>query len=766
MDSALRTVQSTVNNLSGRPERAATHPPLEGPPDLDAATSELTTGLARIALRTPMNASAILSAAREVFEGAVKSYSSLERNGGHWAMLPIQLPLSLGTLLTEQGLRGLYISQIVGPDRFPGFVNYMLEVFNDVHVYLSLQYREEAKRQLEVVRQNPKDAGARITLGRTYIKCGMFEEAARELKIAAMDPAVRAEALYESTVAQYRAGNYRQAVKDGAASLALDLSSDRTRLWLWLAAQKLNGYPPEVPAELQMEMKVGYHPTRVKFEDVAAEIGLDKTSASRGTAVFDFDGDGYLDVVVAATHGGCTVYHNNGDGTFTDVTIGSGLEACVDSFALAVGDYNNDGLPDLFITRYGFFSGECALYRNNGDGTFTEVTEEAGVKCWGPGFTANWADYDGDGFLDLFVSNNLGSLFDRKTPNRLFHNNGDGTFTEVSGAAGICSRQPTIGCAWGDYNNDGRPDLFVSSGVGRPQLYRNNGDGTFTDVSREAGVDAPCFGSVAFWFDYDNDGWLDLAQMVWSPPDDVFYTMSNGEGPARGNPMRIFHNNRNGTFTQRNRDLGINGCFGTMSGNAGDFNNDGRMDLLLGNGSPHMDNAEPPMLLEADDQGIFHNVTFAAGLPFTGKGHGVNMADLAGDGRLCLIVASGGAYPGDLLTTSVFRPTRLPGNYLNLRLVGTKSNRDAIGARVVLRAGGREQHGIVSGGSGFGCLPFEQHFGLAKIKEIDSLRVRWPSGLEQEWEAPPINTTLRLTEGRTGWEHVYSPRKATGTSGK
>jgi len=209
----------------------------------------------------------------------------------------------------------------------------------------------------------------------------------------------------------------------------------------------------------------------------------------------------------------------------------------------------------------------------------------------------------------------------------------------------------------------------------------------------------------------------------------------------------------------KNRELGLTGCYGMMSGNAGDYNNDGRMDFFVGNGDPHMDRTEPPMLLEDDGTGRYNNVTFAAGLPFTGKGHGANMADLAGDGRMCLIVASGGAYPADLLTTSVFRPKTLPGNYLNVRLVGTRSNRNAVGARLKLDAGGLSQHRLVSGGSGFGCLPYEQHFGLAECTKIDALEIRWPNGLKQRIVDLPYNDTIRITEGKDGWETVYRKTK-------
>jgi hypothetical protein len=523
-----------------------------------------------------------------------------------------------------------------------------------------------------------------------------------------------------------------------------------------LAAQKAGGYPHSVREDLRMEVVAGFHPTAMELEDVAAEIGLDKTCGGRGTAIFDSNGDGTLDVVIAGAHAGCSFYRNNGDGTFTDISTGSGLDRCVYGFGLAVGDYDNNGLPDLFVSGLGFFDGQGLLMRNNGDGTFTDVTKEAGLDMWGPAFSASWVDYDGDGYLDLFVVNNLGGLFNRKTPNRLFHNNGDGTFTDVTEAAGLKTVWPTIGAAWGDFSNNGRPDLFLSN-AGPAQLFRNNGNGTFTDVSREAGIDAPVISSVCVCCDIDDDGWLDIVHFTWSRFRDAIYTLRTGQGPSGGSPLRILRNNRDGTFTNIAPQLGLTGCWGTMSGTVGDFNNDGHLDILLGNGDPSIDRLEAAVLLENDGR-QFHNVTFAAGMPFTGKGHGANMADLAGDGRLHLIVATGGLYPGDLLTTTVFRPKCLPGNYLNVRLVGTRSNRDAIGARLTLRADGREQHRLLSGGSGFGCLPCEQHFGLATLTQIDSLEIRWPSGYVQRLDQLPINHTLRIFEGREGWEAVYPNR--------
>ena len=162
------------------------------------------------------------------------------------------------------------------------------------------------------------------------------------------------------------------------------------------------------------------------------------------------------------------------------------------------------------------------------------------------------------------------------------------------------------------------------------------------------------------------------------------------------------------------------------------------------------------MILLESDGTKYRNVSFSAGLPFAGKSHGTNCADLFGDGRLSVIIAAGGAYPGDLLTSSVYCPDKLPGNYLNVRLAGVKSNRDAIGARITLIRGESRQMREVGGGTNFGCLPFEQHFGLGKLTGIDALEIRWPSGLRQRVDNPPLNSTIRITEGRPAWDDVYA----------
>ncbi len=752
---ALGTAQRGIQMVAGQRPAPAPGAPLDGPTDMDVAVSDFANRVARIARYATVEPAELPRVSAEIADAAKRSFSfvNLTEPGGF--IFPAQLALSVGSLAVQSALRGLATFEFFGPTKIQPLVKDLFQMFTELPVFIGLEYKEIIRRCENRLQTTPDDHKTRLELGEILGKCGLYDQAEAELmKIPADSPSYPA-AVYEAAVSMGRAGKLERSCRFGVEALRADPLNERARYWLWLTAKKMGTYPAFVPEDCRMEVTAGYDKPIVEFTDIAARIGLDKTSAGRGIAIFDYDNDGYLDIMICAAHGGCTLYHNNGDGTFTDVSISSGVDKLVNTFAITAGDYNNDGFVDVYITRLGFYSGEGELLRNNGDGTFTIVTKEAGLSSWGPGFSPSWVDYDGDGLLDLFIANNIGGLFDRKTPNRLFHNNGDGTFTETTEQAGLKTLWPTIGCSWGDYDNDGRPDLFLSNAMGRSQLYHNNGDGTFTDVSDKAGVTESCFGTAAAWWDYDNDGWPDIAQFVWSDHEDVIHTMRFGESPADGVPMRVYHNNRDGTFTEVGRDLGLNGCWGTMSANVADVNNDGYMDVVLGNGSPKMDRLDPMVLMEFN--GVrFRNTTFAAGLAYRGKSHGVNMADLFGDGRMSILVASGGQYPGDLLTTSVYYPNRLAGNYVNVRLVGVKSNRSAIGARIAVKAGGRWQYREISGGSNFGCLPLEQHFGLASYQTIEALEIRWPSGLKQNFEALPINKTYEFTEGQNTAKDVYA----------
>jgi tetratricopeptide (TPR) repeat protein len=753
--SVLKNAQSTIDKLTGHNPGTVKGAPVNGPEDIDLALVDFLTRVSRVYRYTPLELAQLPTASSDILAAARESFRNLDLKDPRNLALPIQFALSMGTLFTESALRGLATLDVVGLSRVPRLVEDFYEMFTEIPVFAGLEYGELIDRCEKRLATAPNDYRARMELARVLSKCGRYGDADVEYKKIPPQSSYYATAMHEAGAALYRAGRFEAAIRAEVRSMDANPSDERPRSVMFQAANRLGGYPSYVPEAHRMEMRAGYAKPTVYFEDIAAVVGLDKTSGGRGTAVFDYDNDGWLDILITAAFGGSTLYHNNGDGTFTDVSVSSGMDKVTNTFAVVAGDYNNDGLTDVFVTRSGFYAGDGQLFRNNGDGTFTDVTEEAGLRdIWGPAFTASWVDYDGDGLLDLFVANNLGGLFDRKTPNRLFHNNGDGTFTEATEQSGLKTIWPTIGGAWGDYDNDGFMDLFLSNALGRSQLFHNNGDGTFTDVSAHAGVTALGFGSPAFFWDYDNDGWMDIGQFIWSDHDDVIHTMRHGQGPPGGQSMRVYRNNRDGTFSLVSRELGLTECWGTMSGSFGDFNNDGYLDLALGNGSPKLDRLDPMVIFESDGE-RFRNTSFAAGLPFTGKSHGVNMADLFGDGRLSILVGAGGAYPGDLLTTSIYCPKTLPGNYLNVRLAGVQSNRSAIGARVSLEAGGRKQYREVTGGSNFGCLPFEQHFGLAGITKVDAVEIRWPSGLKQRFQDLPVNHTLQFTEGDGQWSDVY-----------
>ncbi len=759
LNSALKTAQRTLDNVTGQQRLLRNGAPLQGPQESDAAVSDFATRLARIFRYTVVDNKDIGNVTSEIVAAARRSFGYLDLADPRNVSFPAQVALSVGTLAVQSALRGFATLELVGPEHTAKLIRDFFELYTEVGVFIHLEYKSVIEKYRARLAAEPNDHWTRVQLTKMLVKCGLYDDAAREARMVPPESTEFAPANHQLAVALARAGRNREAAEAAVAALKADPHDERIRFWLWQTAQEMGGYPDFVPLSNRIEVRAGWAEPTVIFEDIAAQIGFDKTSAGRGIAIFDYDNDGYLDIVMASAHGGCNLFHNNGDGTFTDVSVASGLDTAVNTFGITVGDYNNDGYPDVFITRLGFYAGEAQLFRNNGDGTFTDVTEQAGLNVWGPTFLSTWVDYDGDGYLDLFLANNLSGLFDRKTPNRLFHNNGDGTFTEVTEKSGLKTIWPTTGAAWLDYDNDGRPDLFLSNGVGRSQLFHNNGDGTFTDVSEKAGVTEFGFGSPAFCWDFDNDGWMDIGQFQWSDHEDLIYTMRHGEGPPDGHPFRAYRNNRDGTFSMVSREIGLTGCWGTMSGNFGDFNNDGLLDIVFGNGSPKMDRRDPMIVME-NRRGKFVNVSFAAGLPFSGKSHGVTVADLFGDGRLSILVGAGGQYPGDLLTTTVFCPKVLPGNYVNVRLVGTKSNRSAIGARVIVEADGTKQFREVSGGTNFGCLPFEQHFGLGTITEIDTIIVRWPSGLIQRFDDPAINKTWEFVEGEETGTDVYARAEA------
>jgi hypothetical protein len=536
------------------------------------------------------------------------------------------------------------------------------------------------------------------------------------------------------------------------------------------------------------------HPGPVYFADVAKAAGLtmlnvngDPTTkkyiletTGSGVAIFDYDHDGWPDIFLVngsvfdtdprhgTTHTG-HLYHNNHDGTFTDVTKAAGLDVSGWGQGVCVGDYDNDGYDDLYITYYG----KNRLFHNERNGTFKDVTAEAGVagsgKEWGTGCA--FVDYDRDGKLDLMVANYV--HFDLATipkpgegimciwkgtpvmcgprglayaPNVLYHNLGNGRFSDVSKSSGIentnghyCFSVSTI-----DYNNDGWPDIYVACDSTPSILYRNNHDGTFTDVAADVGVaydedgrEQAGMGTAVG--DYDGDGNEDIFKTNFS--DDV---------------SSLYKNNGDGTFTSMIQQvgLGLNTRYLGWGVAFIDADNDGWPDLLLVNGHvyPEVDTAhlgstykQPCLFYWNTGKGTFKDLSRTAGpgCSAVASGRGMAVGDLWNDGRISAVVNNMDETPKLLVNLA---PNS--NHWLGISLEGTQSNRDAIGAKVIVTAGDRRHvQEVRSGSSYISNNDMRLHFGLGSSNAVTHITVRWPNGETEEFPGAAADRFISLTEG-------------------
>jgi len=532
---------------------------------------------------------------------------------------------------------------------------------------------------------------------------------------------------------------------------------------------------------------------RVDFIDVAARAGLTaKTedggekakkyiveTTGSGAAFIDYDNDGWPDIFLV---NGTTLegfpkgqeptshlFHNNHDGTFTDVTSKAGLGLTGWGQGVCAGDYDNDGWTDLYVT----FWGHSVLLHNNGDGTFTDVTKKAGLwhddARWETGCA--FVDYDRDGKVDLFVSqyvdldlantpvpgssNNCiwkgipvmcGPRGLKGTHSELFHNNGNGIFTDVSNKSGVAKTDAyyCFTALTGDFDNDGWPDIFVSCDSTPSLLFHNNQDGTFKEMGAEAGVafngdGREQAGMGAHAVDYDGDGWLDIIKTNFS--DDT---------------ATLYRNNRDGTFTDATEQagLGSNTQFLGWGALFVDIDNDGWPDIFLANGHvyPEVDGRgfstsfrERKVLYWNQGNGRFKDVSQSAGKGITAlfNSHGSAASDFDNDGAVEILVNNSHDPPSLLKNYGTHQ------NWLLLKLIGTRSNRDAIGTRVTVRANGHQQTQEVRSGGGYiSQSDFRLHFGLAGASKADIIEVRWPGGVTEKLENVSTNQILTIKEGK------------------
>jgi hypothetical protein len=558
---------------------------------------------------------------------------------------------------------------------------------------------------------------------------------------------------------------------------------DLVARWLLnIAAMTLGEYPGGVPVAQRIPEKAfAAKHNFPRFPDVAEQAGLAVDEVAGGTIVDDFDGDGLLDVVFSSWHweGQLRFFRNGGNGRFVERTEEAGLAGLVGGLNIIQADYNNDGRLDIFVPR-GAWLGSAGLHpnsllRNNGNGTFTDVTEEAGLLSFRPTQTAVWFDFDNDGWLDLFVGNEstLGATIGsaaggaQRHPCELFRNNGDGTFTECAAAAGLDVVSFVKGAVADDFNNDGRMDLYLSC-LGSPNmLFRNDGSAKapqgqkfgwkFTEVGKQAGVQEPLHSFPVWFFDYDNDGWVDIFA--------AGYTNRFGLGTTRGvvadflgmpsnvQKARLFRNNGDGTFTDASAETGLDRVLYGMGANFGDLDNDGWLDLYIGTGDPNLGNLVPNLAFRNADGKQFQDVTTAGGFGHLQKGHGIAFADLNNDGGQEVVANLGGAYTGDNYRNAVFANPGNTSRWLKLELQGAKSNRSAIGARIKVTvrtpAGDRTIFRTVHSGGSFGASPLRQEIGLGNATEITGVEIVWPATRQpQRLLGLRMNSFYRIREGQ------------------
>jgi hypothetical protein len=552
--------------------------------------------------------------------------------------------------------------------------------------------------------------------------------------------------------------------------LSVDPNHVTSRWLLNIAYMTIGAWPDGVPPKhLVPPSAFASDEEFPRFTNVSANLGLDRNNLSGGTIIDDLDGDHDLDVLISSFHtaGPLVLYRNEGDARFVDRTVEAGLEGLLGGLNMVQADYDNDGDVDLYVIR-GAWLGAVgrhpdSLVRNNGDGTFTDVTFQAGLgRADWPSQTACWGDYDNDGDLDLFVGNETGPTL--RSPCELFRNEGNGTFTEVAAEAGVENYRFTKGAVWGDYDGDRLPDLYVSNLGEENRLYKNEGNGKFVDVAPRLGVTHPVRSFPTWFWDFNNDGALDIFVSSYWPP--VYHTAASYMGLPHGAELaRLYVGDGRGGFRDAAVEMGIRRVMLPMGSNHGDLDNDGWLDFYLGTGYPGYEGLVPNVMFRNRGGKGFADVTTAGGFGHLQKGHAVAFADLDEDGDQDVFEQMGGAFAGDSFRNILFENPGFGNHWLKVKLIGKRSNRSAIGAR--LRAeideGGtrRSIYSHVNSGGSFGANPLRRHIGLGKADRVERLEVFWPTtGVTQVLEAILADQSIEITEDEASWRAISIARSS------
>ncbi len=449
--------------------------------------------------------------------------------------------------------------------------------------------------------QSTKVTKTIFQLGVGYMRQGETQNCALQHNAESCILPLRGGGIHTLPYGSTKAAQYFTEVLENSSRDALFGFNFQARWLLNVAHMTLGQYPHQVPERYRIppstfESKVPFP----HFPNVAMKLGLDTFNLAGGAIVDDFDSDGDLDITTSTwdSSGPMHFFRNNGDGTFSDRTQQAGLEGLMGGLNLLQADYDNDGNTDILVLR-GAWAGKDgqdpnSLLRNRGDGTFEDVTFEAGLaEVSYPTQTADWADYDNDGDLDLFIGNETDN--ELQAPCQLFQNQGDGTFRDVASEAGVKSYNYTKGVSWGDYDADGFPDLYVSNYRATNRLYRNRGDGTFEDVTAGLGVAYPKDSFPVWFWDYNNDGALDL--FVSSYAGHIAHQAAYRLGlPPRFEKACLYEGDGKGGFREVAEERGLDGPMQPMGSNFGDLNNDGYLDFYLGTGDPSFASIVPNLM--------------------------------------------------------------------------------------------------------------------------------------------------------------------------
>ena len=614
---------------------------------------------------------------------------------------------------------------------------------------------EEAEDVFARVRQlDPANQEASLNLGDVFMQQGKLDEAIECYRDVLSEKPANFRTRHRMGMTLYLKGDFEAAAKELRRAAEGSPKNPTARWSLYIAYKQLGGYPDDMDEALRMQFPRVEAPesSSIRFVDVGAETGVAKLDGGMGSAWTDYDGDGDLDLFATGAYEANALFRNDGAEGFVDRAKAAGLDGEW-GLGSVFADYDNDGDPDLYLTRKGWWGrGQNSLYSNDGDGFFVDVALEAGVEDGGSSFGATWGDVDNDGYVDLVVTNGVTG---GESSNSLFLSDRGRRFEDVAATAGIMPGR-TIGGALGDYDNDGDLDLYLAHFVAVNSFYRNDTEGAtgtvrFVDVTKQTRTQLPVQGFFPFFFDYDNDGYLDLFCSQMSAQEAVADSKIRGGTLYDVNRPALYHNEGNGRFADVTYEAGLGHAYGSTGAAYGDFDNDGHLDIYLANGGAEMARFEPDALLRNRGDGTFVDLAGQIGVEQLEKGHGVTFADYDGDGDQDIYVPIGGFFPGERGSNRLLRNDTEGHNWVTLSLVGTQSNRDGIGARVRVRAGSRNYHHVVSGGGGFGVNDSRQlEIGVGEADSIEEIEVRWPSARVEVFTGLSVKERHVIVEGGSG----------------